>query len=279
MPRRYKTMVEIASDPTTDPTRLANLARSRNEAVAREAQKNPSLPEEILVPLLEEGRVAAWSSPQVPFLLLTHGQTAPLEAGAKGAVFSAPSTAKRDPEFVANVHGVLSAWWKHTAYPARMLSHLDSLMRAVPVDADFRRRVVAPMVSFVEVYVEMLPSANTGVFKRAIGFLRAWTQGENASPRALMRPIDRALAHGNKLRPSETALWNALLDLGDIEEGENENESRLNDSFDRCRRAANAYYLTGPKADTEVIARDADKALVKALRTQFPDVPLPPWIS
>lgn len=89
MPSAQELLVEEASDPTTEPRRLAKLADDPYGVygyVASFARGNPNLPEEVLLRFLRAGDRAAWGNPSAAFVLLTHMGDLELYRGACRAV-------------------------------------------------------------------------------------------------------------------------------------------------------------------------------------------------
>lgn len=109
-------LADEASDPTTDPERLAELLNSPMTQVARLAKSNPSLPSALHRSLLEAGSIWAWMNPQTPFTLLIDGTTDELLHGAQKAVGWVWSpTLAFDPSVLhAALAPVLDPWWAST---------------------------------------------------------------------------------------------------------------------------------------------------------------------
>lgn len=62
--------LQEALDPTTDPERLRELARHKDEDVRRASWRNPSLPEDVWREVALESEPEAWDNPMAPFYLL-----------------------------------------------------------------------------------------------------------------------------------------------------------------------------------------------------------------
>lgn len=89
MPTADDLLIEEASDPTTDPARLAKLADNAHGVygfAAGFARANPNLPEEELLRFLRAGDRGAWSNPAADFVLLAYPGDGELYRGACRAV-------------------------------------------------------------------------------------------------------------------------------------------------------------------------------------------------
>lgn len=180
----------VAADPTTQPPRLAELARHSDGQVRLAAYQNPALPTELLLSLLAQGKPGAWANPLTPLLLL-EGKTPPKLDQAIFRCASQMGTCPY-PEVVARVAPVVreraeEAW--RTSESARwMLQRL--VAQTCKVDVGDARHLRLTRVAVVLVK-ETLASAPTLTpdLTAALTLLQEWTQ----KPHALLASAARDL--------------------------------------------------------------------------------------
>lgn len=140
---RPRDLAEEATDPTTAPARLAQLAYSMDEGERRAARSNPNLPTDTLLACLEVGSPEAWRNPALPFLLFSSQVP---DKMVKGALLLArphlvnPSVGRLPPDLEEPVTTALNLWWSTTTDALSMFALIVDMAQTAGEEA--QREVV-----------------------------------------------------------------------------------------------------------------------------------------
>lgn len=170
--------LQEASDPTTDPERLRNVADHKNEDVRRAAWRNPSLPEDVWRLAFLEGEPEAWANPMAPFYVLTW--TSEYEQGdgevansARWATEALMANTKRcSPEGKALLASKVQEWWATSASARNMMRFLVGWAKANGDGSTEHREVMRIVV----LCVRTVPHLRDDDLQ-ALDLLEAWSQG------------------------------------------------------------------------------------------------------
>jgi hypothetical protein len=213
-PRR--TRLQEASDPTTDPERLYQLARSNRNAVAWAAMRNPSLSEEAWRKFLLIGYPETWANPMAPFYVLTwtpreedRGTT--LDDLARLTMCSLWSDPDRcSPEgkalIVANIH----AWWDTCESGDDMMIFLGRWAQVKGKDSPEFRETLRILVLCVRTMSHL-----TDQDRETLDLLEAWAAGgqdrrDEAYELASSKVVTYACRFAHRLFPSPSDTLEAL---------------------------------------------------------------------
>lgn len=183
------TPLDEAADPATPPDRLAILANSDDEGVARTARGNPNLDEFTLRRWLAYGDLATWANPQVPFLLLTTSADDSLVNGAKKAVvkYLASPEATLAPTLRETVGSVVVRWWSSERWIGRRISYTGFVAESAGYGSPLHRQAVQLGVRLTEATLERVHTGPDA--RKSLALVRRWLEGD--SP-ALSSKLERA---------------------------------------------------------------------------------------
>lgn len=188
-----------AADPTTDPKRLAEIARlsatepEHRKALVRPlsqlARRNPNLPAGQLDDYLSDGDLDAWANPAVDLLLLS-GEVSPesLEVGAFNAL-AAWKAAPR-PELLEGLRdrlvGAIDRRWA-TAESPDLIDLLHEPLRADDLGKRAHRQIVGLTLLAVR---SVLPYAGEvrEPMEKSVAWLERWSQPGSRLGLAALRP-------------------------------------------------------------------------------------------
>lgn len=139
MSASFDALVAEASDPTTVPLRLVELANHpRTDAITAAARRNPSLPTETHLDWLEKGDLDAWANPATMFVLLTHSLEVEgdLWWGMVHAMGAWPTREAPDQQALApalreTLVPALCGWWQIESNPRVLGVYLRSFEGSV----------------------------------------------------------------------------------------------------------------------------------------------------
>lgn len=193
--------VDEAADPTTAPSRLAQLAYSMDEGERSAARANPNLPTDTLLSCLESASPDAWLNPALPFLVFS-GRVP--DTMVKGALLlgrpcvANPATCQHPAAIEQNLTMVLDLWWSTTTDTRAMFSLVVAEARAAGDEAqrEVIRFVVAPYRERLE--RRILPQARCSI--AALWMLDRWLEGSAVSPDERSKQADGVNAELTKER-------------------------------------------------------------------------------
>jgi hypothetical protein len=169
-----QTLLQEASDPSTDPAILRELADSKNEALRRAAIRNPSLPEDAWRKALMQGEPVAWANPMAHFYLLAWTPREDDERTLELAAQMARSLLLREPNLISQeskalLNAKLQEWWSTTDSAANMMIFLAGWAYAKRVGSPEHREVVRILVLCVRTYRNLTDGDH-----QALDLLDAW---------------------------------------------------------------------------------------------------------
>lgn len=174
-PRR--TLLQEASDPSTDPERLRELAEHKNKAVQRVAIRNPSVPENLWRTALLIGEPEAWDNPMAPLYLLAwtprENDLRTVDVSARLVVYALWETPERcSPEGKALLAAKVQEWWDTFESASDMMGFLGRWAVTKGKDSAEHREVVRILI----LCVRTVPNLTTED-RQALDLLEAWTAG------------------------------------------------------------------------------------------------------
>jgi hypothetical protein len=236
--------LQEASDPTTDPERLRELARQKAWAVLLAVWRNPSLPEDVWREAVFSIFPEAWDNPIAPIYLLAW---TPREQDAGRTLVHAVRWTTvalwRNPERCSSEGKALLAakvqeWWATSEESEDMMDYLGEWAKAKGDDSPEHREVVRMVVLCVRTAPDLHRED-----RQALDLLEAWAAGGQdlrkkaqvlASSEAVTDTV--AFALQQSWRPlyaiNEVIIANsvALTNQGkELQEAETENSRRLAD--------------------------------------------------
>lgn len=235
--------LQEASDPSTDPERLRELAEEwddPNEPVQRAARKNPSLPEDVWREVLLDGQLEAWANPMAPFYLLawTPHKDDPrtLENGARLAMQALWETPERcSSEGKILLAAKIQAWWTTSESSRDMMRFLGAWVTAKGQQSPEHLNVLRILVLCVRTTPDL-----TDKERQALDFLEAWsTGGEDRRKEAYVLASLESVKDTFKFAKNyQYSPWNAMYEV--LEEigpfknqAKNEHSRRLADVIRR----------------------------------------------
>jgi hypothetical protein len=169
--------LDEATDPTTDPERLGQLAYHEDLEVHRAAMRNPSLPEDVWREALLDGEPEAWSNPMAPFYILAwtprneNDPYTPVYAArlATEVLWEAPE--RCSPEGKALIAAKIQEWWA-TSEDETMIAFLGGWVRAKGSDSIEHKEVMRITILCVRTDLNL-----TAEDRQALDLLEAWAAG------------------------------------------------------------------------------------------------------
>jgi hypothetical protein len=173
-PRR--TLLQEASEPSTAPERLRQLAEHKNIAVHRAARKNPSLPEDVWRDVLLWDEPEAWANPMAPFYLLAWTQSEDDPDRLEYAARQTTNTLWKDPERCSTEGKALIAtqiqtWWATCEEANDMMTFLGWWAAAKGNGSVEHREAVRILVLCVRTVPNITANPQT------LDLLEAWSKG------------------------------------------------------------------------------------------------------
>jgi hypothetical protein len=201
--------LQEASDPSTDPARLRELARQKEWAVLLVVWRNPSLPEDVWREGVLSTFPETWANPMAPFYLLTW--TPRQEDAGRTLVYSIRQTTValwREPERCsaegkALLAAQVQAWWATSEESEDMIDFIGEWAKAKGDDSTEHREVVRIVLLCVRTAPDL-----TDEDRQALDLLETWTAG-GADQR---KEADR-LASSNSVKKTVRFSWEPLTSL------------------------------------------------------------------
>jgi hypothetical protein len=174
-----RTLIQEASDPSTEPERLRELAYHKEEAVQRTSLRNPSLPEDVWRTFLLTGEPDAWNNPMASLYLLTwtqreQDQGRTLDDSIPWAMKNLWKEPERwSSEGKALLTAKVQEWWANSESAEEMtMDCLDLWLQMKTTDSVEYREVVRILV----LCVRTAPNLTTKDHE-ALNLLEAWSIG------------------------------------------------------------------------------------------------------
>jgi hypothetical protein len=170
-------LLKEASDPSTDPERLGELAYHENKAAQRAAWMNPSLPEDVWREVLLGYEPEAWANPMAPFYLLTWTSRKEDRTTMEGAARFVMSELFRNddrcsPEGKALIAAKVQEWWVTAQSADDMMTYLGWWAEAKGKDSFEHRETVRILVLCVRTAPDLIAKD-----RQALDLLDTWSGG------------------------------------------------------------------------------------------------------
>jgi hypothetical protein len=174
-PRR--TPLEEASDPSTDPERLRQLADNHDDAVTRAVCKNPSVLEDVWQEAVLEGSPEAWDNPMAPIYFLTwtpreNALITPEKRASWATILLWENPERCSSKGKALIAAHVQEWWATVDSATILISFLGAWVKGKGEGSPEHREVLRILV----LCVRTIPNL-TAQDRQALDLLEAWSAG------------------------------------------------------------------------------------------------------
>jgi hypothetical protein len=207
--------LQEASDPTTTPERLEELADHEDLAVMRATWRNPSLPEDVWRTALLRGELETWDNPMAPFYVMTwtprEDDTDPLETGSRMAavdLLCEPECCSAEGKALLNAK--VQEWWAITVNTYDMILLLQGWAEAKGDGSPEHKEVLRILLLCLRT-----DPAITDEDRQVFDLLEAWIAGSKDRRNEAETLADSTVADDTCLFARNTlhSPWNPIYEL------------------------------------------------------------------